>query len=44
MTAGDLTIEKSPAVVDYGCALSRLRFADYGCALSRLRFADRRYS
>src|SRR5438105_7039184 len=26
-------------LLNYGCALSRLRFANYGCALSRLRFA-----
>src|SRR5437660_1302983 len=27
-------------LLNYGCALSRLRFANYGCALSRLRFAN----
>src|SRR5437867_10735631 len=33
-----------PALISYGCALSRLRFASHGCALSRLRFAECRYS
>jgi hypothetical protein len=27
----------------FGCALPRLRFAYFGCALPRLRFADRAY-
>src|SRR5260370_24036432 len=35
---------RSRAVINSGCALSRLRFANSGCALSRLRFADRRYN
>jgi hypothetical protein len=34
-------IKEIHAVVVFGCALSRLRFAVFGCALSRLRFADR---
>src|SRR5205823_11048467 len=31
--------ESMKRLLNYGCALSRLRFANYGCALSRLRFA-----
>src|SRR5260370_32719813 len=44
MTAHDLATERAWAVINSGCALSRLRFANSGCALSRLRFADHPYS
>ena len=39
MTADDLRPAKSSAVIDYGCALSRLRFADrrYSWNLRRLQ-------
>jgi hypothetical protein len=56
MTARDPSRVRSSAVIAWGCALPRLRFAAWGCALPRLRFAawgcalprlrfaDRRYS